>query len=359
MGDKRARPVLIGPLSGPVHGVSIINNALRAEMVQRGLDPVMIDLSPGLRARGAAYHSTRLLRTIVGLWRILGAGLAGQRWRTVMHLDGGAGLIYNVLLSLALRLSGQAMLFYHHSSNYVMADSALMRLLLKAAGPAPQIFCSPDMARLFFDRYGLQGEALIINNTAWVTPAFDTPSLSHAGPVRLGFLSALSLEKGVGRAIGTLRTLRKRGVPAELALAGPKGNTHARAIVDRAVAEFGSALTIHDVVRGADKGAFLARLDYFLFPSLYPHETQSLVVPEALGAGVPVIAHDHRFVGEVVGEGGLLIPPTADYAAQAADWVAMGDLATRRAAARRQFAVERAAADGQVDRLITWISGAP
>ncbi len=348
--------MLIGPLSGPVHGVCVINNALRALMAQRGLAPVIIDLSPGFRTRGLAYHAVRTARTLLGVLRILGAALTGARRRHVMHLDGGAGLIYNIALALSLRVTGQAVMFYHHSSHYVLADSALMRVLLKAAGRAPQIFCSSKMAQLFFDRYGPQGDVLIINNAAWVRPVSGAADRNDSR-LRLGFLSALSLEKGLGRAIDTLRTLRQRGVAAELALAGAVSDSVARDMLDKAVDAFGPALIVRGVVQGADKDAFLTGLDYFLFPSLYPHETQSLVVPEALSAGVPVIAHDHRFVGEVVGEGGLLVAPGADYAACAADWIQAGDLPGRGSRARRQFEAERQEAAGQVDKLIAWSIG--
>ena len=359
MGDERVRPVLIGPFSGPVHGVSVINNALHALMVQRGLRPMIIDLSPGSRSRGLIYHAVRMARTVRGLVRILGAALTRKRRRYVMHLDGGSGLVYNLALALALRATGQAVLLYHHSSRYVLAESALMRTLLRVAGPAPQLFCSGRMAALFSERYRPQGQTLLVNNAAWVTPAVHTNMRANVGPLRLGFLSALSLEKGLGRAIETLRTLRRRGVPAELALAGAVSDPAARQLLDRAGAEFGSALLVRGLLQRPESDAFRARLDYFLFPSLYPHETQSLAVPEALSAGVPVIAYDHRFVGEVVGQGGLLVPPTADYADAAADWIQTGegDLEERRRRAHQQFEVSRKEAAGQVDRLIAWSLG--
>jgi glycosyltransferase involved in cell wall biosynthesis len=359
MGDERVLPVLIGPFSGPIHGVSVINNALHALMVQRGLRPAIIDLSPGSRSRGPAYHAVRTARAAWGVLRILAMALSRTRRRYVMHLDGGSGLVYNIALALALRVTGQAVLFYHHSSRYVLADSALMRLLLRFAGSAPQLFCSGRMAALFFEWYRPRGQALVINNAAWVTPAPGTEARAKDGRLRLGFLSALSLEKGLGRAVETLRTLRRRGVPAELAIAGAVSDPAARQLIDRAGAEFGSALRIQGVLQGPESDAFRARLDYFLFPSLYPHETQSLVVPEALSAGVPVIAYDHRFVGEAVGEGGLLIPPAAEYAAAAADWIQAGegDLKERQRGARRQFEASRAEAAGQMDRLIAWCVG--
>jgi glycosyltransferase involved in cell wall biosynthesis len=356
MGVKRVFPVLVGPFSGPVHGVSVINNALHTLMVQRGLRPAIIDLSPGSRSRGLTYHAVRMARTAWGVLRILGAALAPTRQRYVMHLDGGPGLVYNLALALALRGTGQPMLLYHHSSRYVFADSAMMRLLVAVAGRAPLVFCSGKMASLFYERYRPKGPVLLINNAAWVTPVSGASGSGKDGRQRLGFLSALSLEKGIGRAIETLRTLHQRGVPAELAVAGAVSDLAARRLIDEAVAEFGSALLVRGLLQGRESDAFRAGLDYFLFPSLYPHETQSLAVPEALAVGVPVIAYDHRFVGEVVGRGGLLIPPTADYAADAADWIqaGQGDLDERRRRARQQFEADRAEAAGQVDRLIAW-----
>ena len=359
MGDERVLPVLIGPFSGPIHGVSVINNALHALMVQRGLRPAILDLSPGPRARGLAYHAVRTARTAWGIFRILGAPLSRTRRRYVMHLDGGSGLVYNIALALALRVTGQAVLFYHHSSRYVLADSALMRTLLRFAGPAPQLFCSGKMAALFFERYRPRGPALIINNAAWVNPVPETGRQQGNGALRLGFLSVLTLDKGVGRALETLRALHRRGVPAELALAGPVRDPAARRLIDQAQIEFGSALHVRGLVRGPDRDGFLAGLDYFLFPSLYPHETQSLVVPEALSAGVPVIAYDHRFVGEVVGKAGLLIPPLEDFAARGVDWIASGDglLAERRKQAKAHFESMRKDASGQIDDLLAWTGG--
>jgi glycosyltransferase involved in cell wall biosynthesis len=359
MGDERVLPVLIGPFSGPIHGVSVINNALHALMVQRGLRPAIIDLSPGSRSRGPAYHAVRTARAAWGVLRILGMALTRTRRRHVMHLDGGSGLVYNIALALALRVTGQAVLFYHHSSRYVLADSALMRLLLSFAGSAPQLFCSARMATLFFERYRSRGQALVINNAAWVTPVPETGRQQNRGQLRVGFLSVLTLEKGVGQAIETLRTLRQHGVPAELALAGPVRDPAARRLIDQAQNEFGPALLVRGLVQGLDRDVFLTGLDYFLFPSLYAHETQSLVVPEALSAGVPVIAYDHRFVEEVVGEGGLLIPPGEDFAVRAVDWIASGDglLAERRKQAKAHFESMRKEASAQIDGLLAWARG--
>jgi glycosyltransferase involved in cell wall biosynthesis len=355
--DRPSIPVLIGPFSGPVHGVSVINNALAALLHERGLVFRTLDLSPGRWRRGLIYHLTRAMRTMrAGLFMLAPTGARPPRY--IMSLDGGGGLAYNIMLAWIARVMGRDLIFYHHSSRYVLSDSSAISLLLRLCPKAPHVFCSRKMAELFWDRYGHRGSTVIINNAAWITPL---PPASHPqmAKLRLGFLGALTVDKGIGRAIDTLRALLARGIAAELALAGVPVAESDRVLLNQAKAEFGPCLVHHGVLSGQSKRDFLLGLDYLLFPSLYAHETQSLVVPEALAASVPVIAIDHRFVGEILGDGGLLIPAHQSFGEKAADWIGMGSHAERRIQARRQFETERLRASGQLDRLVDWSLGKP
>src|SRR3954470_4191050 len=268
LGEKELRklqsplPVLVGPFPGPVHGVSMINAKLAERMAAGGIAARRIYLSPPPGARDLTFHVSRTARTLAGVVRILAAG----RRRYVISLDGGWGLFYNLLLAAAARLRGQGLAYYHHSTAYVLADSSLMRALVAVAGRrAPQIFCSPAMAKLFAARYG-GGSALIVSNAAWVDPVAPGPGSSDG--LQLGFLSTLTLEKGLGRAIETLRLLRGRGLAARLDLAGPVVDAAAGALLAQAQAEFGDSLRLRGVLSGADKAGFYGGRDVFLFASL-------------------------------------------------------------------------------------------
>jgi glycosyltransferase involved in cell wall biosynthesis len=354
MEERRAIPVLVGPFSGPVHGVSVINARLAAAMTAQGLTMETIDLAPPSARRGLTYHAIRAWRVLRGLGRI---ALSRNR-RYVMSVDGGGGLAYNLVLAAIARLTGQPMAFYHHSTRYVLADSAGMRLLTAMAGPgAPHIFCSAKMAALFQGRYGGARRVLLVGNTAWVEEM--APGEGSPQGVRLGFLSTLTEGKGLRRVLNTLQACQ--GLNAELLLAGPVVDEWARRTLKEARAEFGSALEVQGVLTGDEKAKFYRGLDVFLFPSLYPHETQSLVVPEALAAGTPVVATDHRFVGEILGACGLLVPPQEDFAARAAAFIAAGGdpavRSARRSAALARYQALRREAEGEVDRLIAWACG--
>jgi glycosyltransferase involved in cell wall biosynthesis len=344
--------VIIGAFPAPMHGASAINQSLFELVGASGVPVLRIDLSPG-RTRRWAYHLARGSRALSGILRIVFASRELAR-RYVMSVDGGAGLWYNIFLALAVRSKRQTLLLYHHSSNYVRADSYLMRLLLKAAGQnVRHAMCSAEMFSAYCRRYGLQGSGFIVNNSAWVRPTVRAAS-DRGGRMRLGHLGGLTREKGLERAIETLREVKKRGIDAELVLAGAPLDAAAQETIASAQKEFGSRLQYAGILAGAAKDNFYANLDYFLFPSLYRHETQSLVVPEALAAEVPVVAYDHRFVGEVVGEGGLLIPAEDSFALAAAEWIVSGSHTDRRLAARNQFRKLRLEAAGQIDLILEW-----
>lgn len=353
--SKRQIAAVIGSFPPPLHGASAINQNLLEQLRARHVPAEKINLSPD-RMRWWGYHLTRFLRVGAAVIHILcSPGKTDLRY--VMSVDGGAGLWYNIILAAALRLRRRELLLYHHSSSYICAESRAMWLLLRVAGAhVPHAMCSVRMFDIFRQRYEVRSAGLIVNNAAWIPlqPAQMSP---RSDRIRLGHLSGLTEEKGLGRAIETLRELQRRGVPAELILAGSPLDAAAHSMLALAQSEFGDQLRYLGVVTGPPKLSFYAGIDYFLFPSLYRHETQSLVVPEALAAGIPVIAHDHRFVGEVVGDAGLLVPAGSSFAKSAVDWILSGHLDERRAAARAQLERLRQDAFGQINLILNWAGG--
>ena len=76
---------------------------------------------------------------------------------------------------------------------------------------------------------------------------------------------------------------------------------------------------------------------------------------------IPVIAFNHRFVGELLGmDGGTLIEPTDDYPRAAVEWIRQAQdyetIDTRHKRANAQFKKICAEAEGQIDRLVAWLT---
>jgi glycosyltransferase involved in cell wall biosynthesis len=332
-GTPKTALFVIGQFPPPVQGAAVITEKLFNFAVANKIAASSISISPGNSA-GWRHHLIRLSRTIRGFVQLISVG----HRIVIMSVDGGLGILYNLMLALAMRARQHKILLYHHSASYVFSDSVLLGCLIALAGPdSLHIMCSERMAALFSRRYGERCRIIAVGNTAWMDSPKSYPR-PYRRKIRIGHLSGLTTDKGLDRAIDTLRELHRQRVEAELILAGAPMNDLANEIIAGAQAEFADAFQYLGVLSGGTKDEYYANLDYFLFPSLYRHETQSLVVPEALAAGVPVIAHDHHFVGELVGEkGGLLIPSGENFAMCAASWIVSGDLEKRRGAARLQF----------------------
>lgn len=350
-------PVLIGPFPAPYHGVTITNDKFQRLIQSKGLDCECINLSPGREKKDAQYVWTRTSRAISGFFRVLFAPASKCR-NYEMSVDGGSGLIYNILIAAAVRLRGAPLLLYHHSTRYVLADSMLMRVLLCVVGKnALHMMCSRRMFEMFMHRYGTPDRFLHLSNAAWIDPSPVAQQPPNSDWVSLGYLSALSEEKGALRALAAFRAVRRSGVRAKFHIAGVNMTKAVEQAIDEARQEFGDDIVYLGTILNEQKLQFLASLDFFLFPTLYPHETQSSVASEAMASGVPVIALDHRFVGELVGtDGGLLIPVDADYAEAAADWIAArGTVAGRlacRELVRAHYGRIYAEATGQLDLVV-------
>jgi glycosyltransferase involved in cell wall biosynthesis len=309
------RPVVVvGSFPPPLHGASFINKSLLDALSTQNIDAGEIDIAPS----PPFHHLSRFVRTLRGVAKIL----AAKRSRYIVSADGGLGLLYNLLLVAAMRLRQSEIVIYHHSTRYVFENNAAAALLFRLAGPRTlHVACSETMLKLLTERYGLSVPRLVLSNSAWVRSGSPAERAPHKQIV-LGHLSNLCIEKGLSRTIHTLRTLRNNGHEATLILAGDAANAEAAQIMRRAQKEFGSDLIYLGHVDTEAKNEFFSKIDYFLFPSLYPHETQSLVVPEAMAAGVPVIVYRHRYAADLVHDGGLAIPTGQDFATIAADWIA-------------------------------------
>ena len=347
-------PVIIGPFPPPVYGSAVIDAMLEADLKPRGIAVLRIDTAAGPLRPGIGYKMRRLG---VFAGAVLRALAAPARSSFLISVNGGFGLAYDIVFAAIGRLRAAPLFLYHHSARYLDRRSGLAKLLLAVAGRgATHIACSPAMFARLESLYGGDRQFLHVSNAAWIAPQ---PAADPQGPLTLGMLSVLNREKGLHEGLETLRRLRTAGIDARLLLAGAAPDPQDQARIEAAKQEFGGALSVLGTIGGAAKHDFFAALDVFLFPSRYRHETQSLVVPEALAAGVPVIAFDHRYVGELLGDGGLLLPLGADYPARAAAWISeqRRDGPVRQATAA-QFARIHAEAAGNLDRLAASLTGA-
>lgn len=97
-------------------------------------------------------------------------------------------------------------------------------------------------------------------------------------------------------------------IPHQLVLVGPEGwmtESFHRTLLDL---KLGDRVRLTGFVSDAELGGWYSGADVFVFPSMY--EGFGLPAVEAMRCGVPILASDASCFPEVIGDAGMLVPPT-------------------------------------------------
>jgi len=289
---KSERPlvVAVGPFPPPTHGAARVTDAFVRSLASH-VEVRRVDTGGDGRT-GVAYHVARVLAHARALMALLSIN---RRRRRSIYVGGagGLGLWYQVITVAGARAMRFRIAYHHHSYAYLNAHSTAMQLLVYLAGPrACHVVLCDDMAIAFRQGYSRAPEPLVISNALLVLDTQSSPSSPRApSRMRLIHLSNLSIDKGLGRAVESLRAALNAGLDVELLLGGPLAGPDEATLLRDGAREFGTRLRHVGALANEDVPAFLAGADLFVFPSLYRNEAEPLVVLEAMAAGLPVLAY--------------------------------------------------------------------
>jgi len=167
------------------------------------------------------------------------------------------------------------------------------------------VICTTAWAAAEFERIGMGNllrAPLGVDLTTFAAPRRDKPRDLYAAPgeTLLVHCGRLSPEKKPQRSLNTLATLRAKGLPARLVVAGDgplRRRLERRAARDALPVTFAGFLPDR-----SDLAALLASADVAIAPG--PAETFGLAGLEALACGTPVVVSAESALPEVVGEAG-------------------------------------------------------
>jgi len=305
--------VMVGAFPPPIVGLSLVNQAVYERLKSQHAHPYVIDVSsPDLERSGYSIlaRANAVARGMISLITIR----SHQARKLYVSISGGMGRLYELLFLLIARWRGLRIYLHHHSSAYLDIPSLLTILLVKMAGPnALHILQSRRLAEKFRDLYGAQ-KVTHISNAAFFFPN-DAPATARkrVGLRTLGFLSNISEEKGIFDFLDLMAEIESQGIRLQGSLAGPFMDSRLEKLVrDR--------MRNTDVINyvgpkyGKEKDAFYHDIDLFVFPTRYNHETEGIVVHEAMSHGLPVVAYGRGAIPEIVGpDCGLVIDPGAPF----------------------------------------------
>lgn len=354
---RKCRVLVVGLFPPPIDGQRLVTLRMH-DALEKGADVARVELDLFPRLRG--------ISKVLSLGAALCACALGRaRGYRDLYLapHSGGGLVYSSVLAGASRLLGFRLYVHYHSFKNMGRRARLMAAFVRLCGAeALHIVLGPSMAVGLKAHYPEARNIFILSNATFLP---ERPALERCPTTRLriGHLSNLSRAKGLDSVIDCMRRLLAAGVDAELVLAGPATNGAARALLDEARSDLAGRLVWLGPVDPEEIDRFYKRIDIFLFPTIYEHEAEPLVVIEALSFGVPVLATERGCIAGVLdGSGGYAFG--GDFVSAAVQriraWAeSRGSLAEASARARERFAELRVQYAHELERLLARIGAGP
>lgn len=274
----------VGAMPPPLNGQSNCNRAMAAELATRGARLRLHDIG------GTA--ATKLRGVLRAMLAVLGAARGD---RAYLSVPGQSGVWLFVPLALLLRWRGIEHYVHHHSFRPInLGPMRAMRALVAAGGARQRhILLSQDMRRRFAALYlGRHADrALSLSNAYLFGPRLERRARPDR-PVTLGHMSVLTREKGVAYLLALFADLIAGGHDWRLVIAGPCADPALAAEIAAAVAAHPGRIDYRGALAGDDKERFFADIDLFVLPTTLIDEAEPLVMLEAFGRGVDVVAND-------------------------------------------------------------------
>lgn len=363
----------VGPLPPPVHGFSVINEAMLSRLADAATVLVFNRAPP---AHGAA-HAHASARPLASWPRFLRSAWRHRRDAALyLGLSGGLGQLKDMGYLMPARWLGWPVVVHHHSFAYLNPPGTGWRAMLQRwawrfvlgqlRGARHLVLCG-CMGHALSTRYGIPPEQVAtLSNAAFLGAEEPVRSSAaqrdgEAAPLRLGFLSNITAEKGIWDFFALADALNASGVAVQALIAGPA----APELAQRLAQEVAARPWCHHVgpVYGADKADFFSRIDVLAFPTRYANEAEPVTLLEALRAGVPVLATARGCISEMLPDGVAWVVEDPDrFVPEACSvldrWMTSGDLGqpAHRDAARAAFVALRMHHGARLNAVVAWLS---
>jgi glycosyltransferase involved in cell wall biosynthesis len=170
--------------------------------------------------------------------------------------------------------------------------------------------------------YGLDSTKIrVISNAAFFAGLLQYTERPYPanGPISLGYLSNISVEKGIVEFFAVLAELDRVGVAYKAQIAGPIARS-AQALFSEMFAASRDT-TYRGPIYGDEKDDFFKSLDVLLFPTDYVNEAEPLVIHEAIRSGAHVIACERGAIPDVLSNGAGLVVPKAEFRVSAVNLI--------------------------------------
>lgn len=310
---------MVGPLPPPVHGFSWVNQQMHNGLLLR--DSVSVwDRSKPILGRGFFSRIVSVANGVIQAFLFFLFLFRRRPSSLYLGLSGGMGMLLDIPFILFSRLFGIKVFVHHHAFSYLNSPNLIYRFCFWVMADCYHIVLCERMGEILCGIYKLPvGRTFVLSNAAFLTGDLAR-GISKQGRMRIGFLSNISVEKGIIDFFDLAENFLGCGDSPEFLIAGPVGLAVSEVFAERLKA----LPNVKHVgpVYGDDKEIFYRSLDLLVFPTRYANEAEPVTILEALRAGVPVAANKRGCIGTMLNDSyGLGVTEAADFVSDASDWI--------------------------------------
>lgn len=307
---------LIGMFPPPLHGMSLINEFMKKRVSQE-VEPLIIDYSPHIIGRSIYMHINKIAQLVRCVFLYIYNLLTQNVGVVYLAISGGYGQIYDMSFVCISRLFCRKLYLHHHNYKYLSEFRLLTWLLCLFSGKKAVHIVACDKMAADLNRLYPRASLKIIVSGISMLDYFGADSISRDKVQSVGFLSNVSFDKGIVEFIEVAERANKLGLKLKFIIAGPYQNNNVKRFVESRIALLNNISYVGPVY-GSDKKKYFDSIDVFLFPTKY--ESEGLVIHEAMSRNVPVIAHSHGCIEQIItDQSGLCLALSENYVNSAID----------------------------------------
>ena len=273
----------IGPFPPPLNGQSNYNVAMRGHLSSQACLNVC-DTGAG--------NIEKLWRSLSIFTRLLFGARAKDK--AYLSLPGQKGAWLFLPVALALRIRGIDHFVHHHSFRPInQFPSRSLKILIRIGGAGQaHILLSPVMAEklksLYLERRPSAG-VRTLSNAFLFGPKLGAQKRPNR-PITIGHMSVLTREKGAYYLLELFEVLHERVPDLRMVIAGPTDDEQLRLAIEAMSLKYSDDFEYRGALAGEAKETFYNDIDVFALPTTLIDEAEPLVMLEAYGQGVDVVA---------------------------------------------------------------------
>ena len=308
---------IIGTFPPPVHGLSLINNAMRDEFVKANIKPLVINTSPKSLNRSFLNIVFRLIKSILAVLKLLFYIVVNRVKHLYIGLSGGFGQIYDLVYIAIGTLFNTKIIIHHHSFAYLNKISLLTKLIVNISKNSAVHIVLCETMRKKLLQYDKNINIEILSNAVFLKSS-DIQKFDNNGKfMTIGFLSNISFEKGIKEYFEVLRKLLKDGYQVKGIIAGSITNIKSKIYLDSNLEEL-KEICYLGKIEAKEKEDFLNKIDLLLMPTKYNNEAEPLVIHESMSHGIAVIAWNRGCISNIIPKNtGIVIENDKQYISHA------------------------------------------